>query len=125
MGYFKAFNKKLINKKFYIPFPFIDIYYFRWGKLKEIPIHDQACRGCIMILLKGTITEKLFNKNIKLIKEKTYTSPNISFINNNIGYHSIRPNEISRSLHFYYPKGHKTKYFNSNKHEINSIYNSN
>ena len=123
MSFFKIFDKKLVNRKIYIPFPLIDIYYFQWNKIKELPIHDHASNGCIMVLLKGEIKENLFDKNIKLIKENKYYSPNISFINNKIGYHSIKPEVVSRSLHFYYPKNHKTKYYNSNKDEINSIYN--
>tara|TARA_B100000902_G_C27096009_1_gene806308 strand:+ start:367 stop:744 length:378 start_codon:yes stop_codon:yes gene_type:complete len=123
MSYFKIFNQRMVNRKIYIPFPLIDIYYFQWNKMNPLPIHDHAEGGCVMMLLKGKLKEKRYDKNIKLIKENTYYSPKISFINNDIGYHSIKPEVISRSIHFYYPKNHKTKYFNSNKDEINSIYN--
>ena len=35
--------------------------------------------------------------------------PNISFINDKKGYHSIKALKYSKSLHIYYPKGHNTK----------------
>ena len=57
MSFFKIFDKKLVNRKIYIPFPLIDIYYFHWNKIKELPIHDHASNGCIMVLLKGEIKE--------------------------------------------------------------------
>lgn len=125
MRFLNIFNKVTVNKKIHIPFPLIDIYYFQWNKVKPIPIHDHAPGGCYMVLLKGKLREIRYDKNINIIKENVYTSPNISYINNEIGYHSIKPEVISRSIHFYYPKNYKTKYYNSNKHEIDSIYNTN
>ena len=36
----------------------------------------------------------------------------ISYINNKKGYHSVKALENSKSYHFYFPKGHKTNYYN-------------
>ena len=45
------------------------------------------------------------------IRTNIYLSPSISYINNDMGFHSIKPIRESLSIHFYYPKNHKTKYF--------------
>lgn len=95
-----------------IPFPLIDIYLFQWNKLKPTGIHDHAEKGCYIWLLKGVLKEDIYNKHLRRIKSRVYKSPSISFMNNDIGYHCVQPLQKSISLHFYYPKGHKTKYYN-------------
>lgn len=110
--------KKIITSSFSkrkIPFPFLDCYYFRWVKGRETGIHNHASKGCLMFVLSGELKEKLFNKNLKLIETNIYKSKDITFINDKKGYHSIIPKEISTSLHFYYPKGHNTKYYKKYK----------
>ncbi len=106
------FFNKTLNKKIKIPFPFIDIYYFQWNKNIPTEIHDHAEKGCLLLLLNGQLSENIYDpNNLKLIKKNIYKSPNISYINNNIGYHSILPIKKSRSLHIYYPKNYKTNYY--------------
>tara|TARA_B100001094_G_scaffold330346_2_gene395346 strand:+ start:923 stop:1297 length:375 start_codon:yes stop_codon:yes gene_type:complete len=124
MSFFKIVNQKYSNVKLRIPFPLIDIYYFKWNESKTIPIHNHANKGCLMFLMKGSIYEKLYNENFKLKRINQYISPSISYINNKLGLHSIKPEKGSQSLHFYYPKGHKTKYFNNNNETNPSITNS-
>ena len=97
-----------------IPFPIIDCYHFRWVKGVETPIHDHASMGCLMIILNGSLKEKLFNKELKLLETNVYKSRDISYINNEKGYHSIVPQEKSMSLHFYYPKYHISKIYKKN-----------
>jgi len=112
MSFFKIFRNNKINTKTKIPFPIIDIYIFNWNKLKETPIHDHAESGCFLFLLKGEMEEKLYDKNLNFIKNNIYKSPNISYINDYKGYHSVKPLKKSKSIHFYYPKNHITKYYN-------------
>jgi hypothetical protein len=106
--------KKVLTSSFSktrIPFPLLDCYYFRWVKGRETGIHDHAKKGCLMVVLSGQLKEKLYNKNLEYLETNTYKSKGITFINNDRGYHSILPKEKSTSLHFYYPKGHNTKYY--------------
>jgi len=106
--------KKIMNNysiKTKIPFPIFDIYHFRWNPLSGTHIHDHAKNGCLMILLRGKLYEKIYNKDLDIIKENEYKSPNISYINNKTGYHSVKSVDNATSLHIYYPKGHKTKYY--------------
>ena len=85
------------------------VYYFNWQPFVRTTVHDHAKNGCLMILLKGELNEKLYDKNLEVIGENNYTKPNISFINDKKGYHSIKALKYSKSLHIYYPKGHNTK----------------
>ena len=103
------------NFKKRIPFPFIDIYLFRWNEFNQSGIHNHAKNGCYMFLLKGTIKEVVYNHNLIKTNINIYNSPSVSFINDDIGYHCIRPMEKSISIHIYHPKKHKTKYFINNK----------
>ncbi len=95
-----------------IPFPFIDIYYFNWNEQTKTPIHNHAKKGCLMFLFKGVLKEKIYNKDINIIERNIYKSPSLSYITNKKGYHSIQPLVHSKSIHFYYPKGHITKNIN-------------
>ena len=107
----RMFQKIMTNSnvKRRIPFPIFDVYYFKWQPFIRTTIHDHAKNGCLMILLKGELNEKLYDKNLDIIGENNYTTPNISFINDKKGYHSVKSIGWSSSLHFYYPKGHITK----------------
>ena len=95
-----------------IPFPIFDIYYFKWFQGSKTKIHNHSKNGCLMFLLKGKLVEELYNKNIQLINKSEYTSPQISYINDKKGYHSIESIHNSHSIHIYYPKNHITKYYN-------------
>ena len=103
------------NVKQRIPFPFIDIYLFRWNELKSTGIHNHAKHGCYIILLKGKIKENIYNHSLHYQKTKIHKAPSLSYMCDTIGLHRIEPLERSMSIHFYYPKGHKTKYFTNHK----------
>lgn len=107
----RMFQKIMTNSniKRRIPFPIFDVYYFNWHPFVRTNVHDHAENGCLMILLKGRLNEKLYNKNLEIIGENDYNSPNISFINDKKGYHSVKALKWSKSIHIYYPKGHITK----------------
>lgn len=103
----------MIKRK--IPFPFIDIYFFKWNSLKKSGIHNHAKNGCFIFLFKGKLKENIYNQRFQLIKTNLYNPFSISYMNDNIGYHCIEPLEKSYSIHFYHPKNHKTKYYINNK----------
>jgi len=98
--------------KYWIPFPFIDIYFIVWKPNALSKIHNHSKNGCYMFILKGDIKEEIFNKNLNIIGSNYYSTFDISYINDNIGYHRIKnTNQYSYSLHFYHPRNHITTYF--------------
>ena len=99
------------NWKQRIPFPFIDIYSFRWNELRPTGIHDHATKGCYILLLNGALKENIYNHSLHHQKNKLHKAPSITYMCDTIGLHCIEPIKRSTSIHFYYPKGHKTKYF--------------
>ena len=104
------------NYKVKIPFPLIDIYLFRWGNTRSSSgIHNHAKHGCLLFLFKGSLKETMYSHQLNKISSTIYKAPAISYMHNSIGYHNVKPLEHGYSLHFYYPKGHQTKYFIDNK----------
>ena len=103
------------NVKQRIPFPFIDIYFFRWNELKSTGIHNHAKQGCYLFLLKGKIKENIYNHSLHYQKTRIHKALSVSYMCDTIGLHRIEPLERSMSIHFYYPKGHQTKYYTNHK----------
>lgn len=107
----RVFNKIINNYsvKTKIPFPIFDIYHFKWNPFCRTPIHDHAKNGCITILIRGKLNERIYDKELNFIEENNHKAPNISFINDKKGYHSVKSDGWSSSIHIYYPKDHHTK----------------
>ena len=98
--------------KYWIPFPFIDIYFIVWKPNALSKIHNHSKNGCYMFILKGDIKEEIYNKKLNIIGSNYYSTFDISYINDDIGYHRIKnTNQYSYSLHFYHPRNHITTYF--------------
>lgn len=98
--------------KYWIPFSFIDIYFIAWKPNALSKIHNHSKNGCYMFILKGDIKEEIFNKKLNIIGSNYYSTFDISYINDDIGYHRIKnTNQYSYSLHFYHPRNHITTYF--------------
>ena len=98
--------------KYWIPFPFVDIYFIVWKPNALSKIHNHSKNGCYMFILKGDIKEEIYNKKLNIIGSNYYSTFDISYINDNIGYHRIKnTNQYSYSLHFYHPRNHITTYF--------------
>ena len=68
----RIFDKIMNNYsvKTRIPFPVFDVYYFRWNPFCRTSIHDHAPSGCVSILLKGGLNERLYDKDLNFIKKK-------------------------------------------------------
>ena len=99
--------------KYWIPFPFVDIYFIVWQPNTVSKIHNHSKNGCHMFILKGMIREEVFTKNLSLIDIKYHCTFNKSYIDDNIGYHRIiNGKQYSYSLHIYNPRNHVTEYFN-------------
>ena len=100
-------------KKYLIPFPFIDIYFIVWRPKAISKIHNHSKSGCYLFLLKGNIKEEIYSNKLSLININYYSTFDLSYINDRIGYHRIiNSDNYSYSLHIYHPKKHKTIYFN-------------
>lgn len=93
-----------------LPFPIIDIYLFKWNNFKSTGIHNHAKNGCYIFLIKGKLKEDIYNNKLTKINTNLHSSPSISYMSDKIGYHDITPLKKSISVHFYYPKNHKTKF---------------
>ena len=99
--------------KYWVPFPFIDIYFIIWEPNALSKIHDHSKNGCHMFILKGFIREEVYTKKLSLIDMKYLDTFDRSYIDDNIGYHRIQNfDKYSYSLHIYHPRNHITKYFN-------------
>ena len=102
------YHKKLIyrNSKY-------EMFLIYWGVNSKTKIHNHSEEGCIMKILKGDLKELVYNENFELIDTNNYKEGDISFLNNEIGYHKIINinDNISMSLHIYSPPNYQTKYF--------------
>ena len=99
--------------KYWIPFPFVDIYFIVWQPNTVSKIHNHSKNGCHMFILKGMLREEIYTKNLSLININYYSTFDKSYIDDNIGYHRIKnSNQYTYSLHIYHPRNHITSYFN-------------
>jgi hypothetical protein len=98
------YNKKRIDKLSTNEF---DLYTIAWLPGQFTSIHDHPIFGCILCLLTGTIEEKIYDKKLNLIKTITIKAPYVGYIDNKIGYHSIKCIDKAVTLHIYSPPNHK------------------
>jgi predicted metal-dependent enzyme (double-stranded beta helix superfamily) len=93
---------------------FFEIFVITWNIDQKVNIHNHSKNGCWLKLLQGILQENIYNHNdLSLINNKILIKDNISFIDDKIGFHSIKNigNEIATSLHIYSPPSHITKFF--------------
>ena len=89
-----------------------EIYLIIWDCNSKTPIHDHADNGCWLKVLDGKIHEKKYSDTLNLLYDNVYENGDISYMNNNVGFHSIiNSDKISYTLHVYSPPNHKTIYF--------------
>jgi len=100
-------NKIFENENF-------EIFIISWNKNQNAPIHDHSCNGCWLKVLQGELIENIYeSESLSLYKSSSIKKNDISFMKNNIGYHSITNNsdETAVTIHIYNPPNHKTKFF--------------
>jgi predicted metal-dependent enzyme (double-stranded beta helix superfamily) len=91
-----------------------DVYIICWNNKQESPIHDHADNGCVMKILEGRLIQELFDHNIKSTIKMPIFRNQVTYIDNDIGYHKIiNTNTQTVSLHIYSPSSHQTKIFNA------------
>ena len=98
------YNKKRIDKLSCDEF---DMYTISWLPNQMSSIHDHPRYGCIMYLLQGTLEEKIYNKKLELIKTNIIKAPYVGYIENKLGYHSVKCIEKAVTLHIYSPGKYK------------------
>lgn len=98
------YNKKRIDDLSTDDF---DMYIISWLPEQRTSIHDHPRYGCIMYLMAGTLEEKLYNKKLELIATKTIKGPYIGYIDDSIGFHSIRCIDKAVTFHIYSPGKHR------------------
>jgi hypothetical protein len=94
------YNKKRIESLSSDDF---DMYTISWLPEQKSPIHDHPQYGCIMFLISGTLEEKIYNKKLELVKTQILKGPYIGYIDNKLGFHSIKCIDKAVSLHIYSP----------------------
>ena len=99
--------------KYKIPFLFYDIFFIIWKPNSFSKIHNHSKNGCYMFILSGNLIEEIYSKKLKKIGTNFFSTFNLSYIDDNIGYHKIiNSNNHTYTLNIYRPKNHKTIYYN-------------
>ena len=104
----ETYNKEVVFKN-----NIFEVIIITWDKGQEASVHDHADNGCWMKVLKGSLEEKLYDKDLKLEKTHILKKGHLGFMDNDKGYHSISNinDDVTVSLHIYNPPNHNTKYF--------------
>lgn len=105
-----GYYKKLIhnNDKF-------ELYLIFWSPYASSPIHDHPEQGCFLKLLSGKLIEEVFTNKNNIIKFDHRNIILINDVNNRYGneilHKIINLDELSISLHLYYPPKFKQNIF--------------
>ncbi len=84
-----------------------EIFVTNWLQNQFTAIYDHPHNGSIFCILMGVIEEKIYDKKLNLVKTNIIKGPYIGFIDNSIGYHSIKCLDKAISLHIHSPGGYK------------------
>ena len=84
-----------------------------WFPNNYSKIHNHADNGCLLKVLDGELIEKKYTHKLEEYEEIKYCKNEISYMNNNLGLHSILNNKKTPtiSLHIYSPPRFKTKFY--------------
>ena len=76
-----------------------------WKKNQFSRIHNHPKYGCIFKVLKGQLSEFVYNKNLNLIESKNHTINSTGYIDDSLGYHRVGNDlkENAISIHIYSP----------------------
>ncbi len=109
--YINQFQKNLVHRD-----QQFEIYLINWPYEYAGGIHNHSENGCLLKILKGGLRENIYHTNLDLLESKEKYAPDISYLDDSIGYHSIRNINTTNSisLHIYSPTYHTTQYFDYN-----------
>ena len=111
--YVKIDDKRYCRNKIFENDNF-EIFIISWNKNQNAPIHDHSCNGCWLKVLSGELIENRYKTDsLELYQSNFMKTNDVSFMKNDIGYHSIlnASDEIAITFHVYNPPNHKTKFF--------------
>jgi cysteine dioxygenase len=111
--YVKIDDKRYCRNKIFENDNF-EIFVISWNKNQNAPIHDHSCNGCWLKVLSGELIENRYKTDsLELYQSNFMKTNDVSFMKNDIGYHSIlnASDEIAITFHVYNPPNHKTKFF--------------
>jgi cysteine dioxygenase len=111
--YVKVDDKRYCRNKIFENDNF-EIFVISWNKKQNAPIHDHSCNGCWLKVLSGELVENRYKTDsLELYQSNFMKTNDVSFMKNDIGYHSIlnASDEIAITFHVYNPPNHKTKFF--------------
>ena len=105
------FQKNLVHRD-----KLFEIFLINWPHNYQSQIHNHAENGCLLKVLKGCLQERIYHTNLELLDVKDRNCRSISYLDDSIGYHSIRNTNTTNSvsLHIYSPPLHSTQYFENN-----------
>lgn len=101
-----AFNEYGYSKNLIYKNNTLAAFYIVWNKGSKTNIHSHPSSGCFIMKLEGNWKETVYNSNNFILKYNNYNSGDISFINNQMGLHSveyINKLDIGTSIHIYSP----------------------
>jgi predicted metal-dependent enzyme (double-stranded beta helix superfamily) len=78
-----------------------------WNTDCQTKIHDHPSNGCVFYLIDGELQEYLYKNNKHIKKITTINKGQISYMDNNLGYHKIKCKKKGFSLHIYSPSNYK------------------
>ena len=105
-------NDKTYHREKVFECKYFDMYVITWTKNQESKIHNHANYGCLNKVLFGELKETIYDKSFMVKSHNLQKTQNVSYIDDQIGYHKIRNEQLlSVSLHIYSPPNFKTKYF--------------
>jgi len=111
--YVKTDDKKYCRNKIFENENF-EIFIISWNKNQNAPIHDHSFIGCWLKVHEGDLIENRYeSESLKLYQSTCMKTNDVSFMKNDIGYHSITntSDDIAITIHVYNPPNHKTKFF--------------
>jgi predicted metal-dependent enzyme (double-stranded beta helix superfamily) len=87
-----------------------EIFIITWNVGQGAGIHNHP-ENCYMKLLKGKLTECIYDNDLNFVSGRLIQKNEIGFMNEH-GFHSIQnvDNKISVSCHVYFPPNFKTEY---------------
>ena len=91
----------------------IEIFIITWLKNQCAKIHNHSKNGCFLKILQGNLEEIIYSNDLKIIKENKLKQGDISYMNDEIGLHSVRNtnDEICVIIHVYLIINNKNHFF--------------
>ena len=110
--YIQYNNSNIYNRNVVYQDSDFEIVIITWNKNSKSEIHDHCKNGCAFKLLQGNLKEDIYDSKLNKIESEIILPNNISFINNNMGYHRIINQDVlSVSMHIYSPPNYKCKIY--------------